>query len=194
MTTSTRPAEGAIRQTRVIGRLYGGLGNQMFQYASGRALALRRGGERVLDRRDSRACPWQVPRLDHSNIVCRPARASDLSPPRSPLLRHAPWRLLKQQPRPVRERDPGSDPDLLDHAGHVCLRGTGRRSAILPMWPGRSGVVCKPDPRLAPVQGPPSGRDRRKARRLAAHMSRWFADPRMGNPQIQPPGWLAVVP
>src|SRR6266550_2483537 len=37
------------RPTLIISTLAGGLGNQMFQYAAGRALALRRGTELQLD-------------------------------------------------------------------------------------------------------------------------------------------------
>lgn len=36
---------------QVISRIYGGLGNQLFQYAAGRALAIRSGSSLVLDRR-----------------------------------------------------------------------------------------------------------------------------------------------
>ena len=47
--TPRRYSEAAAKSNLVIARLIGGLGNQMFQYAAGRALALRCGAELRID-------------------------------------------------------------------------------------------------------------------------------------------------
>ena len=72
-------------------RLHGGLGNQLFQYAVGRALALRRGTEVALDPRD--ALKKQAafhPALHHFAVVH--AGAVPLPPGRDRPLAYALWR------------------------------------------------------------------------------------------------------
>lgn len=83
-------------------RLNGGLGNQLFQYATGRALALRHGCELLLDVSDLRATARHVtPRqfeLDHFSHQARVATAAETRRlawlRRVPALSHwvSPWR------------------------------------------------------------------------------------------------------
>src|SRR5260370_39414087 len=79
----------------VISRLIGGLGNQMFQYATGRALALRRGAALKLDVTGFAAVGAHTKRryeLDSFSIHGRAASDADLArfdsagKPRSPRL------------------------------------------------------------------------------------------------------------
>lgn len=138
-----------MTRTLVVVRIFGGLGNQMFQYACGRALALRTGGDLVLDWRDFRAGQGQVPGLSHLNITTRPAKAGDLPPARSQPLRHALWRALKQDPRLVRQRGLGFDPDIHALEGHICLHGYWQSERFFAdaadMIRGELQVRAKPD-------------------------------------------------
>lgn len=109
--------------TTIVTHIYGGLGNQMFQYACGRAIALRTGGELMLDFRDFFAGPGQQIGLHHLNIVASEARASDLPPQKSQKLRYYLWRALKLSPRIVRQRGLAFDPDVLGLTGKICLHG-----------------------------------------------------------------------
>jgi hypothetical protein len=112
-----------MTHTKIIAQIYGGLGNQMFQYACGRALAIRSGGELMLDWRDFRSGPGQAPGLEHLSIVTRPAMPSELPPDKSRPIRHGLWRMLKRSPRFVRQRGLGFNPEVLTLSGRICLRG-----------------------------------------------------------------------
>ena len=97
-----------MRRGPIISRLHGGLGNQMFQYAAGRALALRTGKDLALDLRYFDA---EVPfgfGLVHFAASFRAATAKELPPPRSSNpLGYAIWRGLRLAPRLVREKGLG---------------------------------------------------------------------------------------
>lgn len=88
----------------VISRINGGLGNQMFQYAAGRALALRLGVELVLDTRLFDGPTQFGFGLRHFNIADRPALSGELPPlKKTAPLRYLLWRGLKLKPRIFRE-------------------------------------------------------------------------------------------
>lgn len=74
---------------KIIPRIFGGLGNQLFAYAAGRRLALVNDAELILDHisgftHDSYKRHFQ---LDHFNIPCRKATASERLEPFSRLRR-----------------------------------------------------------------------------------------------------------
>ncbi|OCW58347.1 alpha-1,2-fucosyltransferase [Hoeflea olei] len=88
----------------IITHINGGLGNQMFQYAAGRALALRHGTDLLLDTRAFDGSTQFGYGLDHFAIVARKAGDGDLPPERKRApLRYLLWRGLKLKPRLVRE-------------------------------------------------------------------------------------------
>jgi hypothetical protein len=62
----------------IVARLFGGLGNQMFQYAAARALALRTGAELRVDLTDFAADPRRRYELGDFPIAATPASAADL--------------------------------------------------------------------------------------------------------------------
>jgi len=63
----------------VIVRMMGGLGNQLFQYAAGRTLALATGRELLLDTSAYREDPLRAYQLDHFAIAARPLRRGDVT-------------------------------------------------------------------------------------------------------------------
>ncbi|MBU9698238.1 alpha-1,2-fucosyltransferase [Rhodobacteraceae bacterium HSP-20] len=106
-------------------RLAGGLGNQLFQYAAGRALALRRGTGLLLDTRElGRGGPaHSVYGLHHFAIEARIARDADLPPDRSRPLAHLLWRRFGRNPRFLRERGLGLNSAVLDAPDGTYLHG-----------------------------------------------------------------------
>ena len=62
----------------MIIRLEGGLGNQLFQYAAGRTIALATGRDLLLDTAAYRADPLRSYQLDHFAIAARPLRRGDV--------------------------------------------------------------------------------------------------------------------
>ena len=93
--------------TRVIARLHGGLGNQLFQYAVGRAVALRTGSELLLDARPLADGTKGRYHLGHFAIQARVANESELPPAKSRPLAYAWWRKFGRSPRFVREQGLG---------------------------------------------------------------------------------------
>jgi hypothetical protein len=108
----------------IYARLAGGLGNQMFQYAAARALALRNDSEVVLDLRDLRKGPRHaVFGLDRFRIRARIGQEGELPPGRSTPLRHALWRACGRSPRFLRERGLGLNRVVLEAGDRVYLHG-----------------------------------------------------------------------
>ncbi len=108
----------------IVSRLFGGAGNQMFQYAAGRALADRLGTDLVLDTRYMRL--WGDERglfLPHY------AHARHVEPVALPpskfdgWLRYGLWRRFGRAPRFHREREPGFNPAFLDLPDNTYLHG-----------------------------------------------------------------------
>lgn len=88
----------------IITHINGGLGNQMFQYAAGRALALRLDTELLLDTRIFDGKTQFGFGLNHFAISARQALPAELPPERRRnRLRHLIWRGLKLKPRLIRE-------------------------------------------------------------------------------------------
>jgi hypothetical protein len=108
----------------IISRLFGGAGNQLFQYAAGRALADRLGTELAFDRRymirwgDDRAeC---FPHYRNARFV----EADRLPPSKMDgPVRYALWRYLRRPPRLHRERSLGFDPRVFDLPDGTYLHG-----------------------------------------------------------------------
>jgi hypothetical protein len=108
----------------IVMRLAGGLGNQMFQYAAGRAVALRTGLPLVLDRRF-----YDRPRehgyaLGAFALADTPVDAARLPPlPRARPLAWLAGRLTGRALRRVHERGPGYDPAIAAIDGPAWLEG-----------------------------------------------------------------------
>ena len=67
-----------MRSSRVIVRLEGGLGNQLFQYATGRTIARATGRDRLLDTSAYREDRLRSYQLDRFAIAARPLRRGDV--------------------------------------------------------------------------------------------------------------------
>lgn len=105
-------------------RLVGGLGNQLFQYACARALALRLGVGVVLDLRElSRGAAHAVYGLNHFAIDARVGEAGELPPPRERVLPYALWRAGVTRPRFLRERGLGVNAAVLAAGDGTYLHG-----------------------------------------------------------------------
>lgn len=105
-------------------RLVGGLGNQLFQYACARAVALRNGVEVVLDTRElARGAAHAVYGLDRFAISARVGTGAELPPARGQVIRYALWRTGGMRPRFLRERGLGVNPAVLAAADGSYLHG-----------------------------------------------------------------------
>lgn len=93
-----------MTRPRVISRLHGGLGNQLFQYAVGRAVALRTGAELLLDARLLNDASRFQYDLHHFEIEARVAGDDELPPAKGRSIAYAWWRLFGSSPRFVREQ------------------------------------------------------------------------------------------
>jgi hypothetical protein len=86
---------------KVIPRIHGGLGNQLFSYAAARRLALVSGAELVIDDRSGFVRDHEYRRsyqLDHFLIPCRKASASELLEPFSRFRRHLKRAVSRRRP------------------------------------------------------------------------------------------------
>lgn len=106
----------------IVSRIAGGLGNQLFQYAAGRALALHHGTPLALDTRHYGHDRSRRFLLDAFRIEV--AKEADLPPlwPQAPL-RHILWRALGTGPRLVREGQPAFQPGLAELGPNLYLDG-----------------------------------------------------------------------
>ena len=105
-------------------RLVGGLGNQLFQYACARAVALRRGVGLVLDLRDlSRGAAHATFGLDQFAISANVGQVSDLPPARDKPIRYTLWRAGAMRPSFLRERGLGLNPAVLGASDDSYLHG-----------------------------------------------------------------------
>jgi hypothetical protein len=110
-------------QSRVISRLHGGLGNQLFQYAVGRAVALRTGSELLLDtRKFTKANPFQYD-LGHFRIKARIADDRELPPGKDAPVAYGLWRLFGRSPRFVREKGLGYNASIENLGANCYLHG-----------------------------------------------------------------------
>lgn len=105
-------------------RLVGGLGNQLFQYACARAVALRHGVEVVLDTRElARGAAHAVYGLDRFAVAARIGEGAELPPARSRIIPYALWRAGLMRPRFLRERGLGVNPAVLAAPDDSYLHG-----------------------------------------------------------------------
>jgi hypothetical protein len=108
----------------IIVRMKGGLGNQMFQYAAGRAAALKTGLPLVLDKRHYNRSREHGYGLDRFRLADTPMDAAKLPPaPREQPVAHALWRLLKRQPQLQREAGVAFDPAIAAISGPAWIEG-----------------------------------------------------------------------
>ena len=106
-------------------RLIGGLGNQMFQYAVGRALALRRGVDLVLDVSAFGTYRLHAYGLHHLSIKAQVGRSGEESESwaRRLVPRFARRVFPSIEPGVYRERSLAFDPEVLSLPDGVCLDG-----------------------------------------------------------------------
>lgn len=107
----------------IYARLFGGLGNQLFQYATARALGLRRGVEVGLDLRYLLPPPHHLAYALSHFAVRAETNPPGLPPHRSQALRHLLWRMGLGQPRFLRERGLGINPAVMAAADGCYLHG-----------------------------------------------------------------------
>ncbi|MEM9584993.1 MAG: alpha-1,2-fucosyltransferase [Pseudomonadota bacterium] len=107
----------------ITSRIFGGLGNQLFQYAAGRAVALAGGDRLQLDARMPPRAKHFSYALDHFNVAAGPAMATDLPPGKNQPLRYVFWRGLGLRPKILREKGLGFDASLLERRGDYYLHG-----------------------------------------------------------------------
>lgn len=109
----------------IVVRLTGGLGNQMFQYALGRKLALARGVPLRLDIDVFASDRKRAYRLDNLKIQAEPATPADMRGlrPRFRKLARRREALFGRSPRLVLEHGFGFDPAVLDCAPNAYLDG-----------------------------------------------------------------------
>ena len=90
---------------KVFVRLEGRLGNQLFQYAAARAVAIKNNSELLLDTRETTEVggKWQYS-LKHFNINARIAKPCELPPHRSKKIRNKLWRLYGKKIKHLREQ------------------------------------------------------------------------------------------
>ena len=108
---------------RIISRLFGGAGNQLFQYAAGRALADRLGCALVLDARYIEGSTDRGDCFTHY-ANARFERATDLPPAKSDgAVRYGMWRAFGLNPKFHRERGLGVNPGFFDLGPNTYLHG-----------------------------------------------------------------------
>lgn len=107
----------------IYSRLFGGLGNQLFQYAAGRAVAQRNGVDLVLDARLAPPGSHWAYGLGNFNIEARVAAPDDLPPAKSARLKYAAWRMLGRNPKFLRERGLGVNANVLSAPDNTYLHG-----------------------------------------------------------------------
>ncbi len=108
----------------IITRLDGGLGNQMFQYAAGKALAQHHGVPFGLDRRVFDGPAQFDYGLHHFDISSQTPKQSDLPPLRTTSkLRYLAWRAGLFGPKLVRQVGDAFDPAFLENGPESYLSG-----------------------------------------------------------------------
>lgn len=108
----------------ITARLLGGLGNQLFQYAAGRALSLRLGVPFQLDAREAwHNKPVFHPALHHFAIQTPEGSARTLPPDRKQPLRYTAWRYFARRPRLLRENGLGVNRAVLEAGDDTYLHG-----------------------------------------------------------------------
>lgn len=137
----------------IYARLFGGLGNQLFQYATARALALRIGSRIGLDLRYLPPSPDHLSYALHHFAVEAEINPPGLPPHRSQTLRHLAWRTGLGSPRFLRERGLGVNPAVLKAADGTYLHGYFQSETYfadhIPQLRQELRIVTPPDARNA---------------------------------------------
>jgi hypothetical protein len=107
----------------IYARLFGGLGNQLFQYSTARALSLRRGVGLGLDCRYLHREPAHLGLALHHFAIAADLNPPGLPPHRSRSLAHGLWRLGIGRPRFLRERALGVNPAVMNARDDTYLHG-----------------------------------------------------------------------
>ena len=107
----------------IYSRIFGGLGNQLFQYAAARAVSLRNGTELVLDTRLAPDGSHWAFALNHFNIKARIVEPSELPPAKANPVKYALWRAFGRSPKFVRERGLGYQDRIAHAADDTYLHG-----------------------------------------------------------------------
>lgn len=107
----------------IYARLFGGLGNQLFQYATARALSLRLGTSLGLDLRYLPPPPHHLSYALHHFAVQAQTEPPGLPPHRTQTLRHLAWRAGLGSPRFLRERGLGVNAAVMQSGDGVYLHG-----------------------------------------------------------------------
>ncbi|MFK5997774.1 MAG: alpha-1,2-fucosyltransferase [Rhodobacterales bacterium] len=108
----------------VTTRLFGGLGNQMFQYALGRTIAERHNCNLVLDSRETDTKdPHSKYALSHFNIRATLGDNSNLPPERRTGLPYYLWRYFGKHPELVRESHLGFNQNIPQCGSDIYLHG-----------------------------------------------------------------------
>ena len=109
---------------QVIVRLEGGMGNQLFQYAAARAVALRNNSELLLDIRETIDAGGIWPyELKYFNICARIAKHSELPPRRSKNIHYKLWRLFGGDIKFIKERGKGPNINIINSGSNCYLEG-----------------------------------------------------------------------
>ncbi|WP_306152665.1 alpha-1,2-fucosyltransferase [Roseovarius sp. MMSF_3281] len=107
----------------IISRLFGGAGNQLFQYAAARALADHLGTDLALDSRYIAGSADRGDCFGHFRNA-RFTRTDNLPPAKSDgALRYTLWRYLGRNPRFHREKSLGFEPAFFDLPDQTYLHG-----------------------------------------------------------------------
>lgn len=104
-------------------RLFGGLGNQLFQYAVGRALAVKHNTELRLDARLAPPGDHWAYALGNFNIKAKVANPEDLPPGKDTILPYVWWRVFGRNPRFLREQSLGVNENVLVAPDNTFLHG-----------------------------------------------------------------------
>ena len=103
--------------------IYGGLGNQMFQYAAGRALALRNGCRLQLDTRHYDTNQAFRYGLGDFNIQAIVGTSRTLPPTKSRRWSYLAWRHFSSRHRLMREKGLGFNQSVASSSGSLYLKG-----------------------------------------------------------------------
>jgi hypothetical protein len=110
-------------ESMVTVAIYGGLGNQLFQYSIGRSLAQRNGCRLQLDTRHFDNNTAFRYGLGNFNIDAVVGTSRTLPPTKQDRLEYWKWRYFSNRHRMIREQGLGFDSRVLEQAGSVYLRG-----------------------------------------------------------------------